>query len=106
MLPFGVPLCPTQGLLHLDCPACGATRGVLDLLRGDVVGALDHNLLLLVAVPLMAVLGLGRVRAALGHARPRRAVPAWVLPVTVVVLATFTVLRNVGPSSVAWLDAA
>jgi hypothetical protein len=103
MLPFGLPLCPTRALFHLDCPACGATRGVLDLLRGDLVGALDHNLLLLVALPLGVLALTNRLRGQPSGLAP---LPRWTLGAGLVVLVAFTVLRNAGPPAVAWLDAA
>jgi hypothetical protein len=104
LLPGGVGLCPSQTLVHLDCPACGATRGVHALARGDVVGALDHNLLLAVALPAMALLWLGWVRVAFGRPPARPASPAWLLPAVVVVLALFTIARNLAVPELAWLD--
>lgn len=103
MVPWpSIPLCPTQALLHLDCPACGTTRGLVDLLQGDLVGALDHNLLLLVALPTVALAAANRW---LG--RPRLpALPRWALPAVVVLLAAFTVVRNLALPGLAWLDSA
>lgn len=108
-----VPLCPTHALLGVDCPACGATRGLAALLRGDVAGALDHNLLLAAAVPLAVGLWVATALAAAGRPLPRpgrgalpRPAPAVLLGVLVVALGAFTVLRNAGPPSLAWLDAA
>ena len=49
------PLCPSRVLLGVDCPACGGLRGTHDLLNGDVVGALDHNLLLPALLAVYAV---------------------------------------------------
>lgn len=50
------PVCPSRALLGIDCPGCGGLRGMNCLLHGDVAGALDHNLLLLVIVPAAVVL--------------------------------------------------
>jgi hypothetical protein len=50
--PGHYPICPTKFLLGIDCPGCGIMRGTFDLVHGDVSGALDHNLLLAVMVPL------------------------------------------------------
>ena len=54
--PGHYPLCPTQALFGVDCPGCGLLRGTHDLVTGDVAGAVDHNVLLLVIVPLVAIL--------------------------------------------------
>jgi len=54
--PGHYPLCPTQALLGIDCPGCGALRGTHDLVTGNLAGALDQNILLIVFMPLMVVL--------------------------------------------------
>ena len=41
-----VPVCPLLAMTGLACPGCGVTRGTHALLHGDVLGALDYNLLL------------------------------------------------------------
>ena len=48
------PLCPTKYLTGLDCPFCGGLRSVHSLAHGDLVGAIHHNALVLVAAPLVA----------------------------------------------------
>lgn len=54
--PGHYPLCPTKALTGLDCPACGGLRATHALLRGDVVGALDHNaFVVLVLLPAAVV---------------------------------------------------
>lgn len=40
------PACPLYQMTGLACPGCGMTRGLHALLHGDVLGALDYNLLL------------------------------------------------------------
>jgi hypothetical protein len=40
------PVCPLYALTGFACPGCGMTRGLHALLHGDVLGALDYNLLL------------------------------------------------------------
>jgi len=40
------PVCPLLKLTGIACPGCGMTRGLHALLHGDVVSALDYNLLL------------------------------------------------------------
>ena len=98
------PRCPTQVLLGADCPACGTLRGLHSLTQGRVGQALDHNLLLLVAVPLAALVWVALVGQALGRPVRLPAPPRWAVPVLVVVALTFTILRNAGPGGLAWLD--
>jgi Protein of unknown function (DUF2752) len=100
------PVCPTRALLGIDCPACGTLRGLHSLSRGRVGQALDHNLLLLLAVPIGAVLWWHWVRAAMG--RPLRSVivPRWVVPGVVVLATVFAVTRNLPIEGLAWLDSA
>lgn len=54
--PGHYPLCPTRALFGLDCPGCGALRGTHDLITGNLAGALDNNVLLVVFLPLAVVL--------------------------------------------------
>lgn len=97
------PTCPTRALLGIDCPACGTLRGLHALSRGRVVEALDHNLLLVLAVPIGALVWWHWFRAAIG--RPTRVVtlPAWAVPAGVVLAVTFAVLRNLPVPGWAWL---
>lgn len=54
-VPGHYPGCPSQSLLGIDCPGCGGMRGTYDLLRGDLAGMLDDNILLVVFWPLALV---------------------------------------------------
>ncbi|HEX4866721.1 MAG TPA: DUF2752 domain-containing protein [Acidimicrobiales bacterium] len=104
--PGRYPLCPTAALFGLDCPACGTLRGLHSLTRGRIVEALDHNLLLLVAVPLGAWAWVGLVRQAQGRPWTPPALPRWGLPVLAVLLVVFAVVRNLGLAGLTWLDSA
>lgn len=83
-----VSLCPVHALLGLDCPGCGSLRGVHDLLHGDWRGALGHNALLPLTLPLLGWL--------LGHwiagRQPR--IPSAVSVSMLVVVVAFGVVRN------------
>ena len=48
-------LCPWRFITGLDCPFCGSTRAAAALAHGDLMGALDHNALFVVAVLPLAV---------------------------------------------------
>ncbi|MCX6431220.1 MAG: DUF2752 domain-containing protein [Actinobacteria bacterium] len=54
--PGHYPLCPTRALFGVDCPGCGLMRATHDLVTGNVAGALDHNILIVVLAPLAVVL--------------------------------------------------
>lgn len=80
------PACPLRSLTGVPCPFCGMTRGVTDMLHGDVVHALALNpgsVLLVVA----AVLLLVRWR------RVRVQVPAWGPVALVVALWAFELVK-------------
>lgn len=100
-------VCPIHVVLGVDCPACGATRGVQALVAGDVAAALNHNLLIAVAVPLGLLWTVASVRELAGGATaawPTLSRRGWAW--AIVALAAFTVVRNLGLPGVAWLDAA
>lgn len=88
------PPCPSRVVLGLDCPACGGLRGSHDLLRGDVVAALDHNLLLPLWLALLGVAIGAWVVPLVGRPAPVLHPPRWLVVAGVVVAAAFTVLRN------------
>lgn len=100
--PGHYPLCPTRALFGVDCPGCGIMRGAHSLVTGDVAGALDHNVLLVVLVPLAAVLWVRWfMRAWRGHSPPvtqrqfRRRNSVLVL--SLVAILAFGVIRNFTP---------
>jgi hypothetical protein len=88
------PPCPSRMLLGIDCPACGGLRGTHDLLHGDVVGALDHNLLLPLLLALYAYAAVVAFAPLVGRVVRPLHPPRWALVAGAVVLATFTVVRN------------
>lgn len=85
------PPCPLKVLTGLDCPMCGATRATHQLLRGDIVAALDFNALYVVLLPLVAASAAFWV---MRGRRPGWLERRWVTWVPVVVAGVFAVLRN------------
>jgi hypothetical protein len=78
--------CPLRAATGVPCPFCGMTRGIGDVLRGDVGGALAHN-------PGSVVLVAGFV-ALLVAWRPRTVrVPTWALATAVAALWTFQLVK-------------
>jgi hypothetical protein len=102
------PQCPTKLLTGLDCPMCGATRAVHSLLQGNLVGAMDHNLLFVLLLPFMAYGFVAWTATRMGH--PMKPVPiaskkVWI-PLAVVMVA-FAVVRNLpGPTAFHWMNSA
>ena len=98
-----LPGCMFRAVTGLDCPLCGATRGVRQLLRGNPRAALDYNLLLIVIVP-AALLGyLNWAGARLGLWQPTWAVGRGLSRVITVTLVLFAVVRNLPIPSLQWL---
>jgi len=84
-----VVLCAFKRLTGYPCPTCGATRGVLRLLHGDVAGAWQFNPLLFSVlaggVALLAFrLAFGRVVRVQASRRQRRI--AWAVAIVLVLI--------------------
>ena len=47
------PVCPFRALTGFTCPGCGSTRGMHQLLHGNLLAAFELNPLLLVALPFL-----------------------------------------------------
>lgn len=90
-----IPLCPLQALTGLDCSFCGGLRAVHALTRGDVGVALDHNVLLVAALPLVVVgWAFWLVRGIRSPERPAPSPPPAVQIALWVVVLGFGVVRN------------
>ena len=95
-------VCPLYAMTGLYCPGCGGLRGVNDLTDGHVGQALSSNLLLALIVP-FGVVALTRWAWSAWTGREIRVVPApprWLVAGLGVLVAVFTVARNL-PGS--WL---
>lgn len=88
--------CPTKLLTDLDCPLCGSLRAVNDLTHLDVGAALSSNLVFVLAVPVILFFFARRLVACWrgGEAMRPLVIPSWVWGGGLVVLAVFTVVRN------------
>lgn len=97
------PKCPLKLLTGIDCPGCGGLRATHSLLHGDILGALDHNLLAFIILPVMLYALLRYVMAQFDRPLPpipTRRFMAWAVPVFVLV---FTVVRNIPVGPFAYL---
>jgi len=92
-----IPVCPLLRLTGFACPGCGLTRGFHALFHGDIIPAIDFNLL----VPLWAVVfGWIFISLILLAIRGRGLPSAWltrpaVLTSLLGVLIVFGMLRNI-----------
>jgi hypothetical protein len=91
-----IPLCPFHSVTGLWCPLCGGLRCANALARGHIATALHANIVFVGALPLLAWLWIDWVmRARAGKPGRRLGRPAVIA--IVVVLALFTVVRNLPP---------
>jgi hypothetical protein len=88
-----VPLCPLHATTGLWCPLCGGLRAVDALVHGDVVAAMQLNLLVVLLLPLALAWTLGALRRE-RHGVPARRVPRGAVVALVVAALVFGVLRN------------
>jgi hypothetical protein len=100
-LPGVVPGCLLHALTGWDCPACGLTRGLHQLLRGHPLVALDHNVLLAAVVPLVAWAWLAWAGAPVPRLRPLSG--GRTLVVVLALLAAFALVRNLPLPGARWL---
>lgn len=90
------PRCPFHALTRLDCPGCGATRAVAELLHGHVAAALHFNAAVTLLLPVL-LWYLGKMYwTAVREDRtewPRIPEPSWKIAMACVLL--FGIARNV-----------
>jgi hypothetical protein len=100
----GPTICPFKLATGLDCPGCGGTRAAHDLMRGDLVGALDHNVLAVIAIPLILWGLFTWLTSVLGGPKLSTFSPStrWTVAAVVVLLA-FWVVRNLSLAPFHWL---
>lgn len=87
--------CPFRLVTGLDCPLCGGLRMTHEFLHGHLAAAADHNLLALVALPvIVAVWGAWVLRRWRGTSQAGGIPPRWVPLSMGLVLIAWTILRN------------
>ena len=50
-----LPSCPFRTLTGFDCPGCGTLRGLHQLLHGNILAALDLNLVMVLMLPYLCI---------------------------------------------------
>lgn len=98
------PPCVFHWLSGFECPGCGSLRAGHALLRGDVMGALGFNVLIVAVAPLVLWWFVRWLRPVPGRVQRTRFRYGAVVPVGVVAL-LFTVARNSGVEPLMWLAA-
>ena len=69
LLGFGPSACAARALLGLPCPVCGLSTVVVSVARGDVFGALGHDVLGVAFIGVIALLASGQLGRLLGVSR-------------------------------------
>lgn len=90
--------------MNLDCPLCGGLRAVNSLMRGDFLAAADHNVFVVVGVPIVAVTWIVWIlSSALGRPFTLPKVPNWLIGALLLQCSCRTVVPNVGgPTWATW----
>lgn len=90
-----LPVCPLYALTGFACPGCGLTRGFHALFRGDVLTALDFNVLIPIWAAVFVYLFISLVLLVVrGRGLSMKVFHPTALWVFLIVLLAFGVLRN------------
>ena len=100
-------LCPFHSVTGFYCPLCGSTRAVHQLLHLNLVAAIQDNILLVLAVPLLIWAWIGWAKAFAGL-QPWRGLTlsSQKINALCVIGLVFAVLRNLPNSPFSWLTPA
>ena len=96
ILPEGFPLCPMLRTTGLQCPLCGGTHAVLELLAGHPLSALRYNTVVVAAVLPCGWMYIRLLISCLSRPyRPYRPkFSRWTVAIIIVLVALFTIVRN------------
>lgn len=98
------PPCPFFLITGCHCPGCGLTRGFHQLLNGNIIGALDYNILILFWAPFLSYVGISLLLTGIrGRGLPRAMPPNFLIWTFVVVMITFWIARNLPVYPFNWL---
>jgi hypothetical protein len=89
------PPCIFRQLTGLQCPGCGSTRALHQLLHGHFVAAFTLNPLFVIAIPLLLYVLLKYTTLSFRGITPKpNALPARYIYLIFVVIVSFWILRN------------
>ena len=89
------PPCVFRQLTGLQCPGCGSTRALHQLLHGHFVAAFTLNPLFVIATPLLLYVLLNYTTLSFRGITPKpNALPARYIYLIFVVIVSFWILRN------------
>lgn len=90
------PICPFYYLTGLYCPGCGTTRGLHELLHGNLLQAIDFNPLMVVTLPIIGyVFASASLAAIRGRGLPKVFVSPTIIKAIFVIVAAFWITRNI-----------
>ncbi len=89
------PKCPMKALTGLDCPGCGGLRATHSMVHGDIAGALHHNALAFVIVPVLAYVVIRWVFGLWGKDLPSISLPRWAAWAVPIGMLVFSIVRNI-----------
>ena len=93
-----------KAVTGLDCPGCGGTRAVHQLLRGHLATALDYNVLAVILVPFIAWwLFASLVRVLGGPTWPVATLSKRWMPIAAVIVGVYWVVRNIPGTPLSWM---
>lgn len=89
------PACPFHTLTGLNCPGCGTTRGLHQLLHGHFVAAFELNPLMMLMLPVIGYFLIVYTSVVLsGRPMPQFRVPAKYLWLLSALILGFWIFRN------------
>ena len=101
--PHSYPSCIFLSVTGLECPGCGTTRALHQLMHGNLAKAIDLNVMTVVALPWLAW---RFTRWMTGHESGGRPVDHRILYSLAALVVTFGVARNIDVSPFIRLSAA
>jgi hypothetical protein len=90
----GYPSCPFLTLTGLQCPGCGSTRGLHQLLHGHPVDAFKLNPLVIIAIPIVLLLFASSTAPFGKHLQTKRLFRPWFGWLALAVVVAFWIFRN------------